>query len=89
MGHDNVLSISWQFHYFIKYSLVPQQTGTTGQWWMQDLRKGVSDDPRTCAQAKFLEATPIFAWPEAHCLLNQQGLGWPAHQFNRWSWTRE
>jgi hypothetical protein len=30
----------------------------------------------------FFLATP-------HCLLNQQGIGWPTHQFNRWSWTRE
>jgi hypothetical protein len=44
-------------------------------WRMQDLKM-------ICVQAKFLKVTPIFpghTHSEAHCLLNQQGLGWPAH----------
>jgi hypothetical protein len=54
------------------------------QWRMQE--EGFR---RSSARAKYLEATPILfsqTHSEAHCLLNQQGLGWPAHQFNRWSW---
>jgi hypothetical protein len=51
--------------------------GEGEQWWMQDSRKRVSYDPRG---RKFWKPHPLLlnhTHSEAHCLLNQQGLGPP------------
>jgi hypothetical protein len=43
---------------------------------------GGSGDLHACVCENFLETTPIlpsYTHSEVHCLLNQQGLGWPTH----------